>query len=592
MRISFRLSGLAMLASFVLLGQTPSNKSLTGKYFYREVLFVTDAAQPIQSGSGSLTFDGNGGVTGGTYSVDSSGAVTLPDPLRSGATINARLGSNALIGSNTEAGNNVFSMFVATPAPGAAINASVLNGAYWIASLEFVKGSFAFERETFFQATANGSGGFTGNVNVLGEATNLGDKQITQSVSGATYTVNADGSGNITLPFPSSLPGSDPSGLLLGGTRAINVSQDGSFFFGGSTAVGGQQGILIGIRAGTSLSPPRTFWAADLRVEGQNYSSFTGSAKAVNSAQMIWSRRLRTNNGLMDVTDVTPYSVGSNGSGTLLDNLFAVSSNGQLFLGSGLSSTDTPRYELFFGVQTPPVSGIGMFVNPQGVVNVFSYAPAGNPIAPGEFINIYGTGLPARAAVAPPFPTSLNGVQLMINNTPAPLYLITATNVYAVVPYSVTGPTATIVLSNGSTQSNTVTIPVAATSPGVASLAASGLGAGAITHADNSVVSATNPAAPGETVVIYVAGLGAVSPPVADGTQPKGLSTTNSVLAVYFGGVSADTSSIAYQGLTPLYPGLYQINVKIPMTVAPGAAVALAIQTTNGFTDMVDIAIQ
>jgi uncharacterized protein (TIGR03437 family) len=307
---------------------------------------------------------------------------------------------------------------------------------------------------------------------------------------------------------------------------------------------------------------------------------------------MIWSRRLRTNNGLMDVTDVTPYSVGSNGSGTLLDNLFAVSSNGQLFLGSGLSSTNTTRYELFFGVQGPPVSGTGMFLNPQGVVNVFSYAPAGDPIAPGEFINIYGTGLPARAAVAPPFPTSLNGVQLMINNTPAPLYLITATNVYAVVPYSVTGPTATIVLSNGSTQSNTVTIPVAATSPGVASLAASGLGAGAITHADNSVVSATNPAAPGETVVIYVAGLGAVSPPVADGTQPKGLSTTNSVLAVYFGGVSADTSSIAYQGLTPLYPGLYQINVKIPMTVAPGAAVALAIQTTNGFTDMVDIAIQ
>jgi uncharacterized protein (TIGR03437 family) len=231
-------------------------------------------------------------------------------------------------------------------------------------------------------------------------------------------------------------------------------------------------------------------------------------------------------------------------------------------------------------------------VNPQGVVNVFSYAPAGNPIAPGEFINIYGTGLPARAAVAPPFPTSLNGVQLMINNTPAPLYTIMATNVYAVVPYSVTGPTATIVLSNGSAQSNTVTVPVSATAPGVASLAASGLGAGAITHANGTVVSSSSPAAPGETVVIYLAGLGAVTPSVADGTQPKGLSTTNSVLAVYFGGVSADTSSIAYQGLTPQYPGLYQINVKIPMTVAPGAAVALAIQTTNGFTDMVDIAIQ
>jgi uncharacterized protein (TIGR03437 family) len=463
----------------------------------------------------------------------------------------------------------------------------VLNGPYWIGSLEFVNGSFALKRQTFFQATANGNGGFTGSVNVLGEAANLQDKQITQTVSGATYTVNADGSGTLTLPFP----GSDPSAQLLGGTRAINVAADGSFFFGGSTAAGGQ-GILIGIHAGTSLSPPRTFWAADLRVEGQNYSSYMGSAFAVDNARMTWSRRLRANNGPTDVTDVTPYTVNANGSGTLLDNLIAVSSNGQLFLGSGLSSTDTSRYELFFGVQAPSVSGTGLFLNPQGVYNVFSFAPAGNPIAPGEFITIYGTGLPARSAVAPPFPASLNGVQLLINNTPAPLYLITATQVFAVVPYNLTGPSATIVLSNGTAQSNTVTIPVAATAPGVASLTQNGLGAGAITHANGTVVSASSPAARGETVVIYVAGLGAVSPAVADGTQPKGLSTTNSVLAVYFGGISADVSSITYQGLTPQYPGLYQINVKIPMTVAPGAGVALAIQTTNGFTDMVDIAIQ
>jgi uncharacterized protein (TIGR03437 family) len=261
----------------------------------------------------------------------------------------------------------------------------------------------------------------------------------------------------------------------------------------------------------------------------------------------------------MDVTDVTPYTVTSNGSGTLLDNRIAVSSNGQLFLGTGLSTTDTTRYELFFGVQAPPVSGTGMFLNPQGVFNVFSFAPAGNPIAPGEFINIYGTGLPVRTAVPVPFPTNLSGVQLLINNTPVPLYSITSNpdRVFAVVPYSLTGPTATIVLDNNGARSNTITVPVAATAPGIASLAQNGLGAGAITHANGSLVSASSPATRGETVVIYLTGLGAVSPPVADGTGPSGLSSSNSVLAVYFGGISADVSNISFQGLTQGYAGLY-----------------------------------
>jgi uncharacterized protein (TIGR03437 family) len=592
MGILHRLGYVAALVSLGLVAQTPTNKSLSGKYFYHEVLLVTDAALPAVSGDGSLTFDGNGGFAGGTYSVDSSGAVTMTDPLRSGATINARLGTGALIGSNTEAGNNVFSIFVAVPAPASPMSASVLNGTYWIASLEFVNGSFALKRQTFFPVTANGSGSFTGAVNVLGEAANLQDKQITQTVSGATYTVNGDGSGTITLPFPSP-PGSDPSGQLLGGTRSIYVAQDGSLFFGGASGTG-VPGLLIGIRAGTSLSPPRNFWAGDLRVEGQNYSTFAGSSFAVDSTHMTWTRRLRTNNGPMDVTDVTPYTVSANGSGTLLDNRIAVASNGQLFLGSGLAASDTIRYELFFGVQTPSVSGTGsgMFLNPQGVFNVFSFAPAGNPIAPGEFVNIYGTGLPIKNASAPPFPTNLGGVQLLINNTPAPLFQVTATNVYGVVPYSLTGSTATIVLVNGGTQSNTITVSVASTAPGVASLAQNGLGAGAITHANGTVVSASSPASRGETVVIYLTGLGAVTPPVADGAGATGLSRSNSVQAIYFGATSTDPGSISFQGLTPGYPGLYQINVTIPLGVNPSAAVPVAIQTANGFTDMVDIAIQ
>lgn len=610
-----RWGWIIILASFKLAAQTPSNASLNGKYWFREVLVATDTGQ-AQTQFGEIHFDGKGGVisvaqqlagtsavaiagTSGAYSIQSSGMMTMSDPLRSSGQLNARLGAGVVVGSNTEAGNNVVSTFVALQAPSSTLTVSVLNGTYWIASLEFVNGDVNFTRETLFQMTANGSGGFTGNVNVSGEAVNLGNTRMTQTVSGATYTVNADGSGTFTLPFP----GSNPSGLLLGGTRSIYVASDGSFFFGGGTSAGGQ-GLLIGIRAGANLTASKLnglYWGADLRIEGQNYSSFAGSAQALGDGRMTWSRRLRTNNGALDVTALTPYTVNPDGSGVLIDNNIAVSANGQLFVGSGLANFDTDRYELFFGVPAPQVGVTGLGLNPQGVFNVFSYAPVGNPIAPGEFITIYGTGLPVQNAVPVPYPPKLNGVQLLINNTPAPLYQITSTQVFAVVPYSITGSTATIVLNNNGTQSNTITVPVAATSPGIATVAQNGLGAGAIVHSDNkTLVSAAAPASRGETVVIYLTGLGAVSPPVNDGTAAPAkppLSMASSVLAVYFGGAcndypNCDALNVTYQGLSPGFAGLYQVNVTIPLDAAPGAAVPLAMQTTSGYTDLADIAIQ
>jgi uncharacterized protein (TIGR03437 family) len=610
-----RWGWIIILAAFKLAGQTPSNASLKGKYWFREVLVATDTGQ-AQTLFGSLTSNGTGGFTysgqqltgtnapsaasgaSAAYTIQSSGMMTSSDPLRNGGQLNARLGAGVLVGSDTEAGNNVVGMFVAVQAPSSSVTSSVLNGTYWIASLEFVNGDVNFTRETLFQMTANGSGGFTGPVNVSGEATNLGNTRMTQTVSGANYTINADGSGTFTLPFP----GSNPSGLLLGGTRSIYVASDGSFFFGGGTGAGGQ-GLLIGVRAGTNLTASKLnglYWGGDLRIEGQNYSSFAGAAQSLGDGRMTWSRRLRTNNGALDVTALTPYTVNPDGSGVMIDNNIAVSSNGQLFLGSGLANFDTNRYELFFGVKAPPVSGTGIFLNPQGVSNVFTFAPAGNPIAPGEFIQIYGTGLPVQNAVPVPYPPKLNGVQLLINNTPAPLQQIIPDRVFAVVPYSITGPTATIVLNNNGAVSNTITVAVAATAPGVATVPQNGLGAGAIMHSDNkTLVSALVPASRGETVVIYLTGLGAVSPPVSDGAAAlvNPLSHANSVLAVYFGGAcndfpNCDALNVTYQGLSPTFAGLYQVNVTIPLDAAPGAAVPLAIQTPGGYTDMADIAIQ
>ncbi len=613
MAFAFRLVSLGIATGLSVFAQPLSNASLTGKYGFREVFLASDTQQ-VQTLFGTLTFDGKGGytlaaqllagtsapasptTTTGTYSVQSGGIATLSDPLQPGGQINARLGTAMLIGSNTEAGNTSFSIFVAVPAPTSTLSVSALSGTYWVASLEFLNGNPAFARETLFQITANSTGGF-GSPTAMGEAINLGNNLLSQTIAAATYFINADGSGSISLPPPSS----DPTQVLIGGTKPMYVAADGSFFIGGGGAAGGQ-GLLIGIKAAsnpTSSILSGLYWSADLYAREQAYSCSVSSADAVASGTMTWSKRLRETGGALDVTTVTGYTVNPDSSASILDNIAAVSANGQLFIGSGLATLSTDRYELFIGARAPSITGTGMFLNPQGVANVFSFAPAGNPIAPGEFIEIFGTGLPPRSAVSVPFPTTLNGVQLLINNIAAPLYFIDATHVYAVVPYALTGPTATIVLTNAGASSNTVTVPVAATSPGVASQKQNGIGSGAITHANGSLVTPTAPALPGETVVLYLTGLGAVTPTVADGSAApsKTLSASTSVLTIYINGdcpnsPSCDASNITFQGLTPGYAGLYQVNFTIPLTSAAGAAVPLAIQTTTGFADMITIAIQ
>jgi uncharacterized protein (TIGR03437 family) len=613
MAVCFRLAWLCAAAGLTLSAQTLSNASLTGKYGFRELLLPTDTQQ-IQTLFGTLTFNGNGGytysgqlldgsaapttssATTGTYSVQSGGQVSISDPLQSGAQINALLGNGVLIGSATEVGNNSFSLFVAIPAPSTAPTLGTLNGTYWLASLEFLNGSFNLVRETLFQMIANGTGGF-GSPNVIGEAANLGSTLLNQIVPGVTYAIDPAGTGSLAFSTVA-----DPT-QLIGGAKTIYVSGDGSFFFGGGSGAGGQ-GFLIGIRAGTNLTNATLnglFWTADLYVREQTESCFIGSADALSGGTMTFSKRLRENGGALDVTTVSGFNVSPNGSGALLDNNFVVSANGQVFIGSGLSSSnlDTDRYELFLGINSPAITGTGMFLNPQGVVNVFSYAPAFNPIAPGEFITIFGSGLPAQKAVPVPYPPNLGGVQLLINNTPAPLYTITPTQVFAIVPYSVAGATATIVLKNNAASSNTITVPLAATAPGLATQTMNGLGNAAITHADGTLVTSSSPATRGETVVMYLTGLGQVSPSVNDGAAApsKTLATTTSVLTIYLNGVcpdspNCDASNIQYQGLTPGYAGLYQVNFTIPLTSASGAAVPLAIQTTNGFADMVSIAIE
>jgi uncharacterized protein (TIGR03437 family) len=588
--------------------QTLSNQSLSGKYFFRQVSLGLDGSGNLtdpRSLLGTMTFDGNGSYSyigqqiigaaaatsqtnSGKYSVDPAGFVSLDSPLRSGAKINARFGPSIVVGSTTESTDNTYDLFAAVQAPTSSV-AGTLPGPYWAVSLELPGGAFTNARSTQFNLSSTVQGQFA-TVTVNGHAANLSSGlPTTQQVSNATYTMGPDGTGSFSL-------GAASNAQLLSGSRTIYVSADGNILLGGNTAAGSHDFFFAvkSLSGATNTTWNADYFGAGLRVDpndpGQSVAlGYAAAVSARGLGNLTWTKRFKQVGSVpYDFTGRNSYSLTADGSGIADLRSIALGAGGKAFNGVVLSSSD-PGFEIFFGVQMASVSGSGVFLNPQRVLNGASYAPAGNPIAPGEFIALFGTGMAAGAKVAaPPYPPTLNGVTVLVNGKPAPLYYVSATQINALVPYSTQGPTATIVVQNG-TASNTVTVPVAVTAPGVFALDQSGTGAGAVLHANYSVVNAANPAVRGEIVLVYLTGMGAVTPAVADGAIPGASNINATPLSVYVADVSVTPS---YAGMAPGYPGLYQMNFVIPTAISVTGSVPLAINTPNAFHDQVYVMVQ
>jgi len=207
-------------------------------------------------------------------------------------------------------------------------------------------------------------------------------------------------------------------------------------------------------------------------------------------------------------------------------------------------------------------------------------------ISAGALISIFGTNLSNNVHGiagfnAVPLPTTLAGASVLIGGTAIPLFDVInidgTEQINAQAPFEIAGqPNVNIVINNGRAQNTAVQLAVSAAQPGIFLL---GGGNGAFLHADESVVTEASPASPGEVLLMFCTGLGAVTPPGTTGALASSttLSYSNLIPAVTVGNNAA---SISFYGLAPALVGLYQINFTVPSGTPSGSANVVV--TSNG----------
>ncbi|OYW12518.1 MAG: hypothetical protein B7X34_01795, partial [Acidobacteriia bacterium 12-62-4] len=187
---------------------------------------------------------------------------------------------------------------------------------------------------------------------------------------------------------------------------------------------------------------------------------------------------------------------------------------------------------------------------------------------------------------------SLAGTRVLFDGVAAPMIYTSATQLAAVVPYSIEGRATTQVqVEYDGRLSNTIALPVISAAPALFTANSSGRGQGAILNQNGTLNASTNQADRGSIVILYLTGEGATNPTGVDGKpnaspapQPK-LPVTVSV-----GGVDAQ---ILYAGGAPgLVAGVMQINVRIPQSVQSGdLPVVVTVGSARSLTN-VTVAVQ
>ncbi len=192
-------------------------------------------------------------------------------------------------------------------------------------------------------------------------------------------------------------------------------------------------------------------------------------------------------------------------------------------------------------------------------------------LAPRMLVSIYGSGLAQGVAPAGglPLPSMLSDVTVTLNGNPVQLLYASPKQINALLPDGVTGLNKLVVKNSAGTQTMNIYIEPAV--PAVFTLDQSGSGSAAALNAtNNAIVSTSNPLHAGEYLELYLTGLGST-------TVQNNLNVAVQQPTVTIAGVNCP---VTYAGAAPGFPGLDQINCRVPAGL--GSQSAAKVIVTSG----------
>ncbi len=363
--------------------------------------------------------------------------------------------------------------------------------------------------------------------------------------------------------------------LAPGQTQQINAQLKGSLSTPGSF-----EGFLKISAGSATLRVPYLYVVSDgvpdnvLPLAG---TSFTGS---VNDQNFFIILKVIDRFGVAVPSETVQFNVAS-GDGVIATadpatDILGISAaivNLGSQLGEQIFTADVSGFQLEFDGRARLLPTI----NSGGVVNAGDHQ-AGGGLAPGSYVEIYGVGLSEATSVAftPYLPVSLAGVSVSFDapglSVPGHIYFVKPNQVDVQIPWEFQGlSSAQMKVSVGGSQSAVYTVPLAAVSPAAFQIPDSSGNRLVIAarDANNKIISTANPAQRGQTISLYVNGLGEVdhTPTSGDPTALQPRAATRVIPQVTIAGLDAP---VRFSGLSPLSVSLYQINVTVPAQAAKG----------------------
>lgn len=188
-----------------------------------------------------------------------------------------------------------------------------------------------------------------------------------------------------------------------------------------------------------------------------------------------------------------------------------------------------------------------------------TFSGAGEAVAPGELVSLYGASLGPADGVAATLDGAgrlsgtLSGVAVTFDGVAAPLLFARQDQLNTQVPYEVAGRNETRIEVTVNGASATLTVPLRPTHPGLFPTAF---------HADGQPVTETAPARPGEILLFFATGQGVTSP--ASRTGYAAAETYPAPAAPVRLTVASRPAELLFTGQAPGTVGVMQINAKLP----------------------------